>query len=57
LEIAELQVLPYGTKVIDNRTGEELYFSNYTNPYVLCTDVRGLTIWLAPDRIELKDIK
>jgi hypothetical protein len=50
----EVEVLPYAAKVIDNRTGEELTFSRYSNPYVQCTDARGLTIWLSIDRIERK---
>jgi hypothetical protein len=54
MEISELELLPYATKVLDNRTGEELMFNRYSNPYVQCTDNRGLTIWLSPDRIEIK---
>jgi hypothetical protein len=54
MEISELELLPYATKVIDNRTGEVLTFSRFSNSYVQCTDVRGLTIWLNPERIELK---
>lgn len=53
MEIKELQLLQYGTKITDNRTGEILSFENYQNPYVLAYDEKGLTIWLSPDRIEL----
>ena len=54
MDIQELQLLKYATKIIDNKTGEELTFNEYTKPYVLCTDSRGLIIWLSYDRIDLK---
>ena len=54
MDIQELEILPYATKIIDNKTGEELTFNRYSNPYVQCTDAKGLTIWLSPDRIERK---
>ena len=54
MDIQELNLLPYATKIIDNRTGELLTFENYQNPYVLAYDNRGLTVWLSPDRIERK---
>lgn len=53
MDIQELTLLKYGTKIIDNRTGEIISFENYQNPYVLGYDEKGLTIWLTPDRVEL----
>jgi hypothetical protein len=53
MDINEINLLKYGTKIQDNRTGEILTFENYKVPYVLCYDEKGLSIWLTPERISI----
>jgi len=46
----------YGDRVMDIMSGEELKFISYTpneNSYVMLADVKGMTVWLQPDRLEL----
>ena len=52
MDINEINLLKYGTKIQDNRTGEILTFEHYNIPYVIGYDERGLTIWLTPDRVD-----
>ena len=50
----EIREMAMGTKIMDNRTGEELYFSSFPieSNYVICIDSNKKYLWLTPDRIE-----
>jgi hypothetical protein len=53
----EIRELSQGSKIIDNRTGEQLYFSSFPidSKYVVCSDEDKKYLWLTPDRIERRN--
>jgi hypothetical protein len=55
MENNQIRELHPRTKIVDNRTGESLYYLSFPidSAYVLCDDGQH-TIFLPPNRIELK---
>lgn len=44
-----------GEKLVDSMTGEELSFLKYVpheDNHVMCSDRKGITVWIMPDRLE-----
>ena len=55
MQINEIRQLQVETKIMDNRTGEQLNFVSFPieSAYVICRDYDERQIWLTPDRIEI----
>jgi hypothetical protein len=55
MEINTIRDLQSGTRIIDNRTGEQLKYLSYPieSQYVICSDENKTTIYLEPERIDL----
>ena len=51
MTLDQIQQLPIGVKIIDDRTGEELKYNGFDGIYVMGLDSRGNTIWLKSDRV------
>jgi hypothetical protein len=53
MNIEDVKKLSPGSELYDNRTGEDVRFMGYTDPYALCDDGK-VFVWLVPERLELK---
>lgn len=54
MNVADIKCIPRDTRVSDSRTGEILRYLKYEAPYALCLDIKGVTVWLVPERLDVE---
>ena len=54
MSIEEAEKLSYRDKLIDNMSGEELFFVKVDDFHIQCLDGDGRTVWIRPERLSLR---